>query len=195
MADVKRNELDHELDVVLAKYAAAEPRTGLEERILANLRAERTQVADRAWWRWGLAAAAATVVVAAVAWRSGKPSHPITVSHPSPTTQVLKEPVTQVVANGQKRAARFSGPRPVQKATAIRAHPPAVMAAEARLDQFPSPQPLSKQELALARYVIEFPQEATLMARTQAEFEDEIQQKMKDAHSETDDYSSDQQER
>ena len=69
------------------------------------------------------------------------------------------------------------------------------MAAEARLDRFPSPQPLSEQELALARYVSEFPQEATLVARTQAEFENEIQQKMKDARSETEDNGSDQQER
>jgi len=65
------------------------------------------------------------------------------------------------------------------------------MAAEDRLDRFPSPQPLSEQELALARYVSEFPQEATLIARTQAEFENEIRQKMKETGSETDDYGSD----
>jgi hypothetical protein len=194
MADVKRDELDHELDVALARYAAAEPRTGLEERILANMRAERAQVADRAWWRWGLAAAAAVVVVA-MAWRLGKPSHPVVVSHPSAATQILKEPATKVVANGRR-----SGPRRLerglaQKANAIHAHPPVAMVAEARLDRFPSPQPLSEQELALARYVSEFPEEATLIARTQAEFENEIRQKMKDTGSETDDYSSDQQER
>jgi hypothetical protein len=197
MADAKRNELDHDLDVALAKYAAAEPRTGLEERILANMRAARAQVPHRAWWRWGLAAAVATVavVVVAMAWRSGKPSPSVMVSHPSGATQVLKEPGTQVVANGQRSGAHPSGPGPARRATAIHAHPPVAIAAEARLDRFPSPQPLSEQELALARYVREFPQEATLIARTQAEFENEIQQKMKDARSETDDYGSDQQER
>jgi hypothetical protein len=192
MTDVKRDELDHKLDVALARYAAVEPRAGLEERILANMRA---QVPARAWWRWGLAVAVAAVVVVAMAWRLGESSHSIMVSHPSAATQVLKEPGTEVVANGQRRGPHPLGPSPAQKTTAIHAHPPVAMAAEARLDRFPSPQPLSEQELALARYVREFPQEATLIARTQAEFENEIRQKMKDVHSETDDYGSDQQER
>lgn len=188
MADVKRDELDDELDLALAKYAAVKPRTGLEERILANIRAERAHVPDRAWWHWGLAAAVAAVLVVAMAWRLGKPSHSVVVSHPSAATQVLKEPGTQDAANGQRSGPHPLGPSPAQKTTAIHAHPPVAMAAEARLDRFPSPQPLSEQELALARYVSEFPQEATLIARTQAEFENEIRQKMKDTHSETDDY-------
>ncbi len=76
MADRKQDELDRMLDAALAKYAAVEPRTGLEDRILANLRAERTRVPDRAWWRWSVAGALAAVVVVALAlaWRSGKPS-------------------------------------------------------------------------------------------------------------------------
>ena len=192
MTEVKRDELDHKLDVALARYAAVEPRTGLEERILANMRAARAQVADRTWWHWGLAAAVTAVVVVAMAWRLGKPSHSVVVSHPSAATQVLKEPGTQVVANGQRNGPHPLGRSPAQKTTAIRAHPPVAMAAEARLDRFPSPQPLSEQELALARYVSEFPEEATLIARTQAEFENEIRQKMKDTRSETDDYGSDQ---
>ncbi len=195
MADVTRDELDHQLDTALEKYAAADPRTGLEERILANMRSARAQAPDRTWWRWGLAAAVAAVVVLAMAWRSGKPSHSLTVSHPSAATQVLKEPGTQAVANSNRSDPHPLRPGPAHKATAIHAHPPAAIAAEVKLDQFPSPQPLSKQELALARYVSEFPQEATLIARTQAEFEAEIQQKMKEARYETEDYGSDQQER
>ena len=195
MPDVKRDELDHQLDVALTRYGAAEPGTGLEERILADMRAQRSRVPDRAWWRWGLAAAVAAVVVVAMAWRLGRPSPSVVVNHPSAATQVLREPGTQVVANGRRSGPHRLEPGPAQKATAIRAHPPVAMAAEARLDRFPSPQPLSEQELALARYVSEFPEEATLIARTQAEFENEIRQKMKDAHSETDDYDSYQQER
>jgi hypothetical protein len=195
MAEVKRDELDDKLDVALAGYAAVGPRTGLEERILANMRAARAQALDRAWWRWGLAAAVAAVVVVVMAWKSDKPSHSVTVSHPSAATQVPKEPATRIVANGRRNGPRPLEPSQTQKPTAIRAHPPVTMPAEARLDQFPSPQPLSEQELALARYVSEFPQEATLVARTQAEFETEIRQKMKDTVSETDDYGSDRQER
>ena len=82
MADEKHNrrdpdwlhendDLGHELDVVIAKYAASEPRPGLEERILANLRAEQTHGPVRIWWRWAIAGALAVVVVAgvALAWR------------------------------------------------------------------------------------------------------------------------------
>ena len=195
MAEVKRDELDDKLDVALAKYVAVEPRTGLEERILANMRAARAQARDRAWWRWGLAAAVATVVVVAMAWKLDKPSHSDMVRRPSGATPVLKEAGTRVVANGRRNGPRPLGPSQTRKPTATRAHPPATMAAEDRLDRFPSPQPLSEQELALARYVSEFPQEATLIARTQAEFENEIRQKMKETGSETDDYGSDQQER
>ena len=47
MANEKQDELDRMLDATLAKYAAAEPRAGFEERVLANLRAERARVPDR----------------------------------------------------------------------------------------------------------------------------------------------------
>jgi len=40
--------IDRELDTALAKYAAVEPRAGLNDRILANLKAERAQAAARA---------------------------------------------------------------------------------------------------------------------------------------------------
>jgi hypothetical protein len=64
-----------------------------------------------------------------------------------------------------------------------------------RLDQFPSAQPLSEQEIALARYVSQFPQEATLIARAQGEYEKEIRQQMKNTNSETGLSDTDQPER
>ena len=64
-------ELDRVLDAALAKYAAVEPRTGLEERVLANLRSAAPS-ANGTWWRWSFAAAAAAVLLIALtlAWRS-----------------------------------------------------------------------------------------------------------------------------
>ena len=44
-----RDELDRALDAVLAKCAAAEPRVGLDDRILANLRTVEARAADRKW--------------------------------------------------------------------------------------------------------------------------------------------------
>lgn len=49
-----------------------------------------------------------------------------------------------------------------------------------KLDQFPSPQPLTEQERLLARYVQDYPQEAVILAREQAEFEKEIEQWKRD---------------
>ena len=48
MTNRKQDEFDRMLDAALAKYAAVEPRTGLEERVLANLRAEQARVPDHA---------------------------------------------------------------------------------------------------------------------------------------------------
>jgi hypothetical protein len=197
MTDVKRDELDDKLDVALARYAAVEPRTGLEERMLANMRAERAQVPDHAWWRWGLAVAlAATVIVAlALTLKSGKQSRPVVAIHSSATTEASKEPAILVVSGAGGNQHPLHASNSAKKRTTNHIRRETVVAANPKLDRFPSPQPLSEQELALARYVSEFPQEATLIARTQAEFENEIRQKMKEVHSETDDYGSDQQER
>ena len=57
-----------------------------------------------------------------------------------------------------------------------RARPTVVAAANPKLDQFPSPRPLSEEEQLLVRYVHEFPEEAVLIAKAQAESEKEIEQ-------------------
>jgi hypothetical protein len=64
-------------------------------------------------------------------------------------------------------------------------HRRAAFLASPKLDQFPSRQPLSAEELALARYVQSFPREATLIAHAQEEFELEIQKEMNNAGSQT----------
>lgn len=194
--DAKQDELGRLLDAALAKYAAVEPRQGLEERVLANLRAERARVPDRAWWQWSVIAAVAAVLVVALAlaWRSGQPSHPLAASHPSAPTQAPSEPATQVVSNREGNGVRPSAPNRPRR-IAHRALPAVMASAQPKLDQFPSPQPLSEQELALVRYASQFPQEATLIARAQEEYEQEIQRMMKDALSETRLSHSDQQER
>jgi hypothetical protein len=195
--NAESGELDRALDAALAKYAAVEPRAGLEERVLANVRAERARVPDRAWWRWSAAFAVAAVVVVAVALalRSGRPTQPVAVKHTPDTTQSPREPEKRA-ANGEASSVCPRGHQPIHRPLARPYQPkPAVAAAMPKLDQFPSPQPLSQQELALARYVSEFPQEATLIARAQEEFESEIQQKMKDERSEIEGHGSDQEER
>jgi hypothetical protein len=163
--------LDRDLDIVLAKYAAVEPRAGLEERILASLRVEGTRVPDRAWWRWSVIAAVAAVVVVALALasRSGKPSHPVIASHPSTTTQGTQEPATQAASNGGSKQVRPPEPNAPRKIAAPGANPAVVASAAPKLDQFPSPQPLSEQEKLLENYVAKYPERAVLLARARFE--------------------------
>ena len=184
--------LDRELDAALARYTALEPRAGLEERLLANLRAEQSRVPVRAWWGWS-AAMAMLVVVVALLWSWEKPSRPVVVVRPSNSMQGSREEPKQFVSTGGESGVPAQTSSPARKRP--RRASPVVAAVGPKLDQFPSPQPLTEQELALARYVREFPQEASLIATAQLESEDEIRQKMKDTRSETEVYDSNQQER
>jgi hypothetical protein len=172
MADTKQDELD----AALGKYAAVEPRAGLEDRILANLRAERARVPDRAWWRWCVAGALATVVVLALAlaWRSGKPPRPVVANHSSATTQAAKEPAIEVISSGgadehrpqASARARTRITNLIRRETVVATNP---KLDQPKLDQFPSPRPLSEQEKILQSYVAEYPEKAVLIARARSE--------------------------
>ena len=164
MAGNHQQHADRELDAGLAKYAAVEPRAGLEERVLANLRAQQAGVAGHGWWRWSVAVVLAAVVVAvvAVAWRSGKPSRPLIVNHPSRSAPA-NEPRGKVATNGGAKQHR--GQVSQRAGTVHKAQSPAVAAVNPKLDQFPSPRPLSEQEEILASYVAQFHAQAVLIAR------------------------------
>jgi hypothetical protein len=201
LEDAKHDELDKTLDAALARYAAVEPRAGLEDRVLSTLRAEREQIPQRSWWRvhyiaCSMAGALAVVAIVAIAlaWRSSGPSHPVVANHSSATTQAPNVPPTQVISNSEDNGVRSSVLSSPRRISAPRSRPAVVASAVPKLDQFPSPQPLSAEEMALVRYVGRFPEEATLIAQAQAEFEKEIQQKMNDPRSQTEN-SSDQEER
>jgi hypothetical protein len=197
MAEMKRDEIDRVLDAALAKYAAAQPRQGLEERVLANLRSERARVPYQAWWHWSVMALTAAIVIVAItfAWRSGERPHPLVADHLPIRTPSMEQPVPWAATKTGANNVHPQASSPAIRQATHRARHKVVEPADPKLDQFPSRQQLSEQELALARYVSEFPQEATLIARAQEEYEKEIQEKMKDAHSETEFSNSDQQER
>jgi len=197
MADGKQDELDRILDAALAKYASAEPREGIEGRVLANLRAERKRLTKPTRWRWSVIAALAAVIVVALALasRSDKMFRPVVANRLPTRTPSVERPGPRVVAKTGANNVHPQASSPAIRQATHRARHKVVEPGNPKLDQFPSRQQLSEQELALARYVREFPQEATLIARAQEEYEKEIQEKMKDAYSETEFSNSDQQER
>lgn len=166
----ERDRLDRKLGAELAKYAAVEPRPGLEERVLANLQTEQAKVPSHAWWRWSVAFAVATVVVAAlvVAWRS-ETSRTVVVNHTSPSAPSQHESQTNVAANHDPKQVRRGGRVP-KRVTSVRGSPPIVVATDnPKLDQFPSPQPLTEQERILASYVALDPEHAALIAEARTE--------------------------
>ena len=169
VADMKPDELDNVLDAALAKYAA-EPRTGLEERVLANLRDERARIPSRAWWRWSVMAALAAMVVVAVAlaWRSVKATNPTVANHPG-TIHAPALPAKQVVSNKDGNQVRNQERKAIRSTTARQERSGTAMAGNPKLAQFPSPQPLSEQERILASYVADDPKRARLIARVISE--------------------------
>ncbi len=184
MTDREQNDLDSAIDAALAKCTAVEPRTGLEERILANLSAERTKEVLGAWWRWRRAGALAAIVIVviALAWRQDRSAHPPIGIHPS-TTEQIRRAANPPTTNASGRLvepvplrAPHSGNAIALRKRALRAH--VVAQADPKLDVFPSPQPLSEEELALAQYVRNFPSDAKQVAQAQEASEREVLAKM-----------------
>lgn len=184
--DIDRERLaDKWLDAALKQYCQADPRIGLEGRVLANLRAESERLAERRNWRHALAAVTAIIVVGTMIFliRGRDVARQVVAKHEAPgvtntssgpnsdhtSPNHAAEKVTPSVARLPRKSAQTS--RPARAVETV---------AEPRLEQFPSPQPLSEQEEMLASYVAQFPHEAVEVARAQTEIrkqeELEIQQ-------------------
>jgi len=194
---LESGKLDRELDAALAKYAAVEPRPGIEERILANLRAEREHAKEPSWWRWPVVAALAAVFVVSVslAWRSSLPSAEITARRPATPFYRDQQDGERMGANNVGSSAHPAAPAAAGPGRhGVRQFHP-IIASGPRLDQFPSPQPLSQEEQLLVRYVRSFPQEAVMIAKEQAEFEKQMEKLGGDQPPGTNPDQSEQQER
>ncbi len=156
------------LDASLKQYGEAEPRPGLEGRVWANLRAEHEPGPDGRWiWAPGLGVLLAVMVSGGIFWARGPGALPETTSRhrsapvvprqaPAPlaTTEARSPADSALLSSVPRRAARRSS---------------AAVGDQPRLEQFPSPRPLSEQEEMLARYVQEETQEAKLVAKAQTE--------------------------
>lgn len=198
--DLESATLDMEVDAALVQYAAAEPRAGLADRILANLREEQRRAEEHSRWRWPTIAAVAAMLVIALslAWQSSRSTLDITAQRSAITGQSDQQAHLPVVAN-DTAASNHRAPPATAKRTSPTMHrvrrSRGLVKLAPRLAQFPSPRPLSKQEELLVNFVQEFPQEAVLIARAQAESEKKLQQSSKDQASGTNADQQDEQER
>lgn len=154
------------LDAGLKELGEVEPRAGFETRILAHIQAQRASGWGRLWPQ--VAVAVALVVVAALVYphrrgvevtvseRPGANSNPAT-PEPSPSA-----PIAKVNSAVHMRTAGRTTPKALPP---VSNHPDATP----RLETFPSPAPLTQQEMMLAAYVREKPQEAQMVARVRAD--------------------------
>jgi hypothetical protein len=171
----KGDDLDGQLDAALLKYAEVEPRAGLEERVLANLRAQPRVWAYR-WWRWPAVAAAAAVTLVGVISLISRSAISKSLISRSAVSKLQHRP--SLAAHPPGGAAPQTVPDAARATTkpvsagkqAMRsARHAAARASLTRLDQFPSPQPLSEQETMLANYVARYPENAASIAQARAE--------------------------
>ena len=148
------------LDIGLKRYGEAEPRPGLEGRILAGLRTEQARRAASRSWHWWPALAAIVIVAAAalqLLTRKPIPTRPIPVATYSVETGSaalgptvgLRRPDTTTRSQGRrKRVQRQIAPAPAKPLP----------------EQFPSPRPLSPQEELFLAYVEQVPADEVAVA-------------------------------
>jgi hypothetical protein len=161
-------KVDRWLDAALGHYShtdEAEPRMGLEARVLATLEADRREREQRGplWlWRVAFAAGLAALLIFAIIrapWRSKeKPAAtPAIATGANGVTKGTQQgPEPPVVATVTSNRAPGAGSRRAQPL-----HAPAQIAEAPapRLAQFPAPQPLSEQERLLVALMNNTPPE------------------------------------
>jgi len=166
--DVEGGLDDQWLESALIQFGKAEPRVGLENRLLSNLRAERAQAyLRRPWWRaLGMVASLAAILVAVRVEERDRERKPESTAATSTTNRaearelVQPRPIPQIVHPAREVVLRRPAHRPTRDLA---------VASTPKLAQFPSPQPLSEQERILASYVAKYPEHAALVAQARAE--------------------------
>jgi hypothetical protein len=154
----KQMQIDDMLDSLLANYSAAQPRPGLETRILANLQGEAGNQSPAGWWnlKWLWAGAVAAAIVMAAVLINGRhrvaPPTNIVVKNTRPAPQPEIQPHAPAVRNETVRI------RP-RKSLAPTRPQNAALALNERPAVFPTPTPLSEQEKLLLSYLAGTPRE------------------------------------
>jgi hypothetical protein len=156
------------LEASLKQYGEAEPRPGLEGRVWANLRAQRELGPDGRWsWAPGLGVLLAVMVGGGIFWARGPGALPETTSGQRSASVVPREAPAALATTAARSPADSALLSSFPRRAARRSS--AALGGEPRLEQFPSPRPLSEQEEMLARYVQQETREAKLVAKAQTE--------------------------
>jgi hypothetical protein len=165
--DPLKTERDVEqwLDAALSQYGKAEPRTGLESRVLANLRVERNRNASRGRWWWAAGAAAALALILVALWvgESGRERS---------RTSTMRASTTRERKNAHSLAQPPPQPKTAEPARDVARYWPAhspihdPAAKTPKLDQFPSRRNMSEWESLLVRRLSEQSNKEALLKST-----------------------------
>jgi|SRR5690242_9338814 len=166
------HDIEGELDAALARYAAVEPRGGLEQRVLSNLRAQHTRATQFAWRRLAAAGFAVAALASLPIWvgeehRGAVNVEPAIVQH---ETQESRGSISAAAAKNdlalggalEHSQKKSSTKRAERRETDIARTTAEVMP---KLAQFPAPEPLTDQEKLLIRFVQQDPGDAVLVAQ------------------------------
>ena len=163
MADhEKERQMDKMLDSLLASYSSAEPRPGMETRILANLRDAAGREVPLQWWnfKWLWAATVTAIIIVAAILIAGRqyvvPPSNVVIRNtrpvsPRPEIQTGVPATHETAAKLQRQ--KPSAPGLLKNTTLALDRRPAV---------FPTPTPLSEQERLLLRYLAGTPREEVI---------------------------------
>src|SRR5262249_46476779 len=147
----QEKQLDQLLDSLLANYANAEPRPGLETRLLATVREARTS-STRSWhiWQWLLAGTGVVAMAVAVSavYYSRLAELP-----PPPRIQVTGPPTLPPTIKVSGQDAKLHQQKLRIEILPLVAH------VDVRQEVFPTPIPLSEQERLLLRYLAGTPRD------------------------------------
>jgi hypothetical protein len=178
MADQKMfhendHKLDEMLDAMLSAYSSADPRPGLETRIVASLR-EHPGGREGLWhvrWMGGVALAAAALILLLIHF--SRPQPRTTAPQLATRPQQPEAPATHVhedIVQPQVVASNHSPRHKVRIARATDAEKQDQLGM--RREVFPSPSPLSEQEKLLFRYLARTPR-AEIIAQSHPDPQDE----------------------
>lgn len=157
MADNHRNQqLDRVLDSMLSQYSAAQPRPGLETRVLAQIAETRKREHAGSqnwhwWWLTGIATASLALVMAVLWTSTGAPWNP----RKARPQAAIGVPITGTINTA--RAGLTDRDNLVRRKPRHKAFPRYSSVAQVRQEVFPSPAPLSSQEKLMLRYLADTP--------------------------------------
>jgi len=168
----KQMQMDQMLDSLLAGYSSAEPRPGLETRIMATLREGESREASRGWWnfKWVWAGAALAAVIVGGVLIGGKrhvappPNTVVHTTQPAVQQPVVQEPRLQQPNVQSSVPAAVGAERVIHRHKTLPRGPQqdATLALSQRPAVFPTPAPLSEQERLLLQYYSRTPREEVI---------------------------------